>query len=130
MEEQGRGHEIAIDETHPILRVRLWGFWDKTIAQNMQREFKQQVHTLNAAGKTWYVLTDMTKFPPQSQEVQAILSQLMAFAKQQGMQKAARIITSTLTKLQIARLSRETQLPQHSFFQSEADAIAWLLAED
>jgi serine/threonine-protein kinase len=51
----------------------------------------------------------------------------MAFARQNGMVRAANLVSSALPKMAIARMSAEMGLPAFSFFSSEAEAITWLL---
>ena len=129
MAEHEKGFEIAFDAETSMLRLRLWGLWDTEVGQNLVWEFKKHVQNVSTMNTTWYVLADLTEFPPQFGEVQQYLSEAMLLAKQHGMKKGARIVANTITKMQIARLSRETGVPESFFFQSEEAAIHWLLSE-
>jgi serine/threonine-protein kinase len=51
----------------------------------------------------------------------------MEFAASHGMLRAANLVHSALSKMQIARLSKDMGLPEYSFFTSEEEAVAWLL---
>lgn len=124
-----KGYELIFDETSRVLNIRLWGFWDGELAKKFTGEFEKQVQEASAAGTGWYVLADITRFPPQFPEIQRFLTEAMGMAKTHGMKKAARIVDNTITKLQIARLSKETNFPEHSFFRSEDEAMQWLLSE-
>jgi len=79
-------------------------------------------------GRPWYVLADISEFTAQKPEVSALVEQTMAFALSHGMVKAANLVSSSLGKMQIARLSQAMGLPEFSFFQTERQAIEWLLA--
>ncbi len=130
MPDKKKGYDISIDDAKHLLRLQLWGLWDLELGQQFIKEFQKKVEELGASQKTWYVLADITKFPPQIQEVQKFLSEGMLFAKTHGMEKAARIVDNTITKMQIERLSQESNLPPYAFFTDEAEAIAWLLQEE
>jgi hypothetical protein len=49
--------------------------------------------------------------------------------EQKGLQKAANLLASAMTQLQIKRISEESGLPVFSFFQAEEPATAWLRSE-
>jgi len=124
-----KGYELIFDETRRVLQIRLWGLWDAELAKNFVGEFEKTVQEIGATGKQWYILADITRFPPQFSEIQQFLTKAMGMTKTYGMKKAARIVDNTITKLQIARLSEETHFPENSFFRSEDEAIQWLLSE-
>ena len=124
-----KGYKLIFDETSKVLQIRLWGLWDEEFAENFEGEFKKKVQEAGATGKEWYILADITEFPPQFQQVQQFLAEAMRRAKTYGVKKAARIVDKTITKLQIARLSKEMDFPEHSFFRSEDEARQWLLSE-
>jgi serine/threonine-protein kinase len=73
------------------------------------------------------VLADIADFAAQKPDVSAYVERTMALARENGMVRAANLVSSALSRMQIARLSAETGLPAFSFFQSEADAVRWLL---
>lgn len=124
-----KGYTVTFQPAQRLLRLRFWGFWDIPTADAMNREFRDTM-TQAAPDGPWYVLADIAEFPPQSADVQAILARTMQFAREHGMQKAARIVSSTITKMQIARLSNEQHLPENSFFYDEAEALRWLLSNN
>ncbi|KYF56024.1 hypothetical protein BE08_25565 [Sorangium cellulosum] len=113
--------------TTGILHVKVWGFWDVEEAKAYLDEFRQKASTLLHLGKPWYVLADIADFPPQKPDVSPYVGQTMAYAVEHDMRRAANLVHSALSKMQISRLSASMGLPEYSFFTSEADAIAWLL---
>ncbi|WP_437632070.1 serine/threonine protein kinase [Sorangium sp. So ce854] len=122
-----RRFQIRADVTTGILHVKVWGFWDVEEAKAYLDEFRQKASTLLHLGKPWYVLADIADFPPQKPDVSPYVGQTMAYAVEHDMRRAANLVHSALSKMQISRLSASMGLPEYSFFTSEADAIAWLL---
>ena len=89
-------------------------------------EFKAKANM--AAGRPWYVLADIADFSAQKPEVNVYVEKTMAYARANGMVRAANLVSSALSKMQISRLSQETGLPSFSFFQAESEAIRWLIS--
>ncbi len=123
-----RRFQISVDQVNRILRLKVWGFWDAAEGEAYFEEFLRSARALT--GKPWYVLADISEFPAQKPEVNDFVGKTMAFATANGMRKAANLVSSALTRMQIGRLSADTGLPEFSFFQSEAEAVAWLLRND
>ncbi|WP_437711108.1 serine/threonine-protein kinase [Sorangium sp. So ce448] len=122
-----RRFTVRPDMSTGVLHVKVWGFWDIDEGKAYLDEFRQKASTLLNLGKPWYVLADIADFPPQKPEVSPYVEQTMAYAVEHGMRKAANLVNSALSKMQISRLSAAMGLPEYSFFTSEADAVAWLL---
>lgn len=122
-----RRFEVVADTKTGILKVRVWGFWDVEEAKAYLEEFRAKAGTV--VGGTWYVLADISEFPAQKTEVNDYVGQTMAFAVEHGMKRAANLVNSALTQMQISRLSADTGLPAYSFFKSESDAVQWLLKD-
>ncbi|WP_437722565.1 serine/threonine-protein kinase [Sorangium sp. So ce861] len=122
-----RRFHVRADTTTGVLHVKVWGFWDIDEGKAYLDEFRQKAATLLTLGKPWYVLADIADFPPQKPDVSPYVEQTMAYAVGHGMRKAANLVNSALSKMQISRLSAAMGLPEYSFFTAEADALAWLL---
>ncbi|MGK4002036.1 serine/threonine-protein kinase [Sorangium sp. So ce1036] len=122
-----RRFQVRPDAATGILHVKVWGFWDVEEGKAYLDEFRQKASTLLGLGKPWYVLADIADFPPQRPDVSPYVEQTMAYAVENDMRKAANLVNSALSKMQISRLSAAMGLPEYSFFTAEADAIAWLL---
>jgi len=120
-----KGFEVYADYSKSILRLRVWGFWDIEDGKAYWEEFKRVAESL--VGKKWYVLADISQFPAQRPDVNAFVEKTMVFARSHGMVRASNLVSSALSRMQIARLSGETGLPAYTFFQSEEEAIRWLL---
>lgn len=129
MSDEKRGYEITHDSIHNILKLRVWGFWDKVFAEKFFEEWKQEILTVSANGRDWYSLIDARQFSTQEEDVQEVMHQSMTYEKEQGVKKVARLVGAKFSKFQIERLTKEHELDMVSVFGSEEDAIAWLLNE-
>ena len=130
MKEHERGYDISVDRRHNILKVKAWGMWDVAFAEQYDRELRQAILDISAhASQGWYVVVDLDHYPPQLPHVQPILLRGMKFGIEHGLKKEARIIGKAMTKMQLKRLVKEAGMPENSTFQSEEDAIAWLLRD-
>ena len=127
MTRKDKGYQIECNSKDRILKLKLWGFWDKISGEQFRQEFIEKVNTMSKDGQAWNILTDLTTYPAQSEEVQKIFSEVMAFAKAHGLKRAARIINKMTTQLQFQRLSQEVDFQSYAFFHSEEEARAWLL---
>lgn len=119
------GFRVEVDPKRALARVEVWGFWTVEDGRAYLEEFRQKTRPL--WGKPWYVLAMSSEFPAQKPEVTAFVGQTMELARQNGFVRAANLVSSTLTKMQLSRMSAEQGLPEYSFFQDEAEAVRWLL---
>jgi serine/threonine protein kinase len=121
-----KGFIVELDNRRAIVKVKVWGFWTVEDGQAYLDEFKRVASKV--IGRPWYVLADISEFTAQKPEVSALVEQTMAFATSNGLVKAANLVSSTLGKMQISRLSQAMGLPEFSFFQTEKQAVDWLLS--
>lgn len=117
---------MSADLSTGIVRLKVWGFWDVDEGKAYLDEFRAQASRV--IGRPWYVLADISEFAAQKPEVNAYVEKTMEFAVQNRMVRAANLVSSALSKMQIARLSMDMGLPEYSFFQVESEAVAWLLS--
>ena len=129
MERKKKGYVISFDKVRNILKFRGWGLWDSDVARKFKQEWTAKVIAVSAGREDWYILVDLKEFPAQSKEIEQLTCEMMEFEKLHGVKKEAHLVSRAMTKLQIARIARETDLPVNSFFQHEDDAIQWLLGE-
>lgn len=123
------GYDIQIELGQQLIVMRAWGFWNMPLAQECLKALLESYRELKATGKPWYFLVDHRKFPAQSVEVQAEISSTVRDAIRLGMKRSASVLDSTITKLQIRRLTGASGLPMDvfAFFNSEDEARKWLL---
>lgn len=74
----------------------------------------------------WFVLADLSDYPAQKPDVQACHAATMVRAREAKVVTAANLVSATLSKMQIRRLSEESGLPEFAFFQSESKALAYI----
>ncbi|MDC3955920.1 protein kinase domain-containing protein [Polyangium jinanense] len=119
------GYTIRVERERRLVRLSVWGFWTVDQARAYYEEFARVTQPL--WGKRWRVLADTADFAAQKPDVSAFVERTMEVAQKNGCVRAANIVSSTLTKMQLARMSIEQGLPSFAFFQDEAEAMIWLL---
>lgn len=128
-EERGTtGFVVTADPAGKLIKMRFWGHWDDDLAQLFERSMMAALRMI-AATEKWYVLVDMSDYPPQKPSVQAAHASCMAFSKSR-VRRAANLVANSISQMQIRRLSKESGLPEYSFYTNEAEALRWLYAED
>lgn len=130
MASPNRGYEFFMDCKKGILKIRAWGLWDVEFAEQYDRELQKRILDISKqCPQGWYALADLNDFPPQLPEIQPILIKGLEFGAKRGLKKEARLIGKALTKAQLIRLMKEAGMPENSTFQSESEAVKWLLSE-
>ncbi len=122
-----KGFTITPDRDRHILRLKVWGFWSNEDAEAFKNQFREKAKVFR--NEPWYVLADIVDWSVQAPEVQAIVQQSMVYARNNGMEKAANIVSKALGKMQIKRMSESSAL-YFGYFDSEEKALAWLLEEE
>lgn len=117
------GYTVVADPERQLLRMRIWGLWDDSLAQRYERAVLTALGMI-PQNTTWDCIVDITNFPPQKPSVQAYHANCMR--QSTNIRRAANLVSSSLSQMQIRRLSEESGLPAYSFFTSEAAALKWL----
>lgn len=93
-----KGYNISLtDKEKNILEVQTWGVWDTEdtpLAKNFDRDLKEKVKEISAAGKEWSVCGDLSEFYPQSKEVCRIIRDGITFAVKHGMSRGIHLENS------------------------------------
>jgi hypothetical protein len=123
------GFDVQIEHGQRLVVMRAWGFWSIPLARESIKVLLESYRELHTTRLPWYFLADHRKFPAQSAEVQAEISSTIRDAIKLGMKRSASVLDSTITKLQIRRLTGGSGLPMDvfAFFNSETQARKWLL---
>ena len=129
MTEVSKGFEISLHHKRNILRVRAWGAWDTEMAKKFENTLQEKISELYAPEKTWCLLADFTKFPRQLEEVQNIICEQITTAEKQGLQKIGYLGERSMIQLPLNRLFCENAMQRSAFFESETEAIEWLLSD-
>jgi hypothetical protein len=121
------GFEVAIAAPERILRIVAWGLWPVSLAKAYREAMFAGFRRLR--GQPWAVLSDRRRASTQSDEVRAVMSDVMDRATAMGRDRAAVLVTGAVIRLQMRRLATETHVVQR-YFDDEAEALEWLMARD
>jgi len=128
MEQHKKGYQIESDRERHVLKLRLWGMWDTYLAHQFEHEVQPKILDMEQQSPHgWSVMVNLSQFPPQFQDIQAIIKTVIQFEFAHGMHTGATVVAKTMTQLQIKRLVDEVGGEPGSYFQSEDDAIRWLV---
>jgi hypothetical protein len=123
-ERDGMGFVVSADAAQTLIRLSFWGLWDDALGTEFERAMANAFNQI-PTGDKWFVLADISRYPPQRPAVQECHGRCMRRAKDK-VRKSANLVDSRLGELQIRRLSEESGLPSFSFFTTEASAMRWL----
>jgi hypothetical protein len=121
------GFDVSYDTARRILFLRMWGLWDEPLAARYRDTVLTAMRPLTSTRPS-YVLADLVRYPTQKPAVQKYHAELMGKSASHGIRRSANLVATTLTSMQIRRLSQESGIAEFSFFQDEAKAIEWLLS--
>lgn len=122
-----KGFEIALDNTRNILRVRAWGAWDPEFAKKFVRTMKETIsEKITTNGHEWGILADFRDFSG-SGEVQDMIQQQFSAVEHRGVKKIGYLGEQSVIQVQLNRLFQESTMLKYAFFESEEEAMQWLL---
>lgn len=127
MENTAKGFRVELDYKLKLCFLKVWGSWSQEDGVAYVNHFAKTISAF--AGADFDVVADISQFPTQKPDVNEQISQTMRHAATNGMKRAANVVSSAMTQLQIRRLSEETGLPEFSFFTSTEAAVKWLRPE-
>jgi hypothetical protein len=122
-----RGFRVELDNKIKVCFLKVWGPWTESDGKNYVKHFAEILQPFQ--GHEFDVVADISEFPPQKDEVNLQIQETMRHAATSGMKRAANVVNSAMTKIQIERLSEETKLPLFSFFTGVEPALKWLRPE-
>jgi hypothetical protein len=129
MQRIAKGFELQCDHAQQVLTLRLHSCWNAPLIQTFETEFRQKVREISGNPAGWYLLVNIRRYPPQSEEAQVALNQLLAHAKAAGMKQKAVVAEGTIGSFCVGREVPDPDLRVNFYFQSEQDALRWLLHE-
>lgn len=119
--------DITTDHERHLLRIALRGFWDDTIMASYMAEVREKGAELERTGGCKYILINMVDYEIQSKEVAEAHAENLRRVKKAGVARVALVMQSALSRLQAARVAVDTG---HQAFDTEDEALEWLLASD
>jgi hypothetical protein len=120
-----KGYLVELNPKTHVVYLKVWGLWEEADGVAYYNYYKDKVSHL--IGKRWYVVADISEFPAQNEAVNAQIGKTMELSAKGGMVKAADIVNSAMTQLQIKRLSQEMRIPEFAFFKDRQAAEAWVV---
>jgi hypothetical protein len=121
--DQQAGYEVE-SEPGALVRIRVWGHWDLPLAESYSEALRMAFEPLR--GRPFVVLSDGRGSPIQSEAVATVRLGLMKLATEWGMTRVAFVVSTTLAKLRLKHLARESGVREWEAFTDEAEARAWL----
>lgn len=121
----GGDFSIEIDKPRNLLCVRMSGFYSVEDVARYHAAIDAATEELGGAPSRQHMLNDISEMRIQSQEVVAAFRSVMSDPRYRA-RRVAFVVASTLARLQLQRVigSRRARM-----FESEAEALAWLLGE-
>jgi hypothetical protein len=113
---------VTVDRAANLMTFRLAGVWDLATAERFSGEVRAGLATLRPG---WRIDCDMSEYPVQPPEVQAVHASLMAFAGTQGLGWSVNMVPNGLVALQMQRLSDAAGMPS-SWVATRQDALSAL----
>lgn len=113
----------TFDADRKLVHVELRGHWDAPLSERFEREFRQALKQLAAAGcriGEQRMLVDLSAFGVQSQDANRMFEQLSTDPSI-APSKTAMVVESMLLKFQVQRVA-----PDYEIFTDRAAARAWL----
>jgi hypothetical protein len=120
-------YSIERDITRRELHWSASGHWTEEEAVKLPKALFLQSLVFIEKGQKFRVLGDLREFHVQNQDVVEVMRGSQEGAAQNGVERMAIVLSSTLLKLQFRRISAGLNL---EFFETKEEALLWLRAED
>jgi hypothetical protein len=128
MEQIRKGFEIALEPIQQILRLRVWGDWDLRMINIYGKALQEKIADIVARDTIWLILVDMRHFTPQS-KVRSLLNRQLTLTNQIRLKKIGYLVAHREHAVGNPEATPSSDSLQQAYFESEPDAIAWLLNE-
>jgi hypothetical protein len=117
-------YSIDVDAERRFMSVTLVGFWNIQTVSTFLAEIEQKEGKLKAAGKPYFVMTDLMQFPVQNRETVDVLEHHLKAWSNAGSFSAI-ISSSAFAELQVKRIAEGGN---RRYFTSSNDARDWLVS--
>ena len=128
MEQIRKGFEIALEPIQHILHLRVWGDWDLRMMSIYGKALQEKIADIVARDTIWLILVDMRNFTPQS-KVWSLLNRQLTLTNQIRLKKIGYLVAHREHVIGNPEATPSSDSLQQAYFESEPDAIAWLLNE-
>jgi hypothetical protein len=113
-------------ESHCEVHFACGGFWDPATMRAFLDQLNAKTLPLVKAGKPIYALGDFTDALPQDRETADLVAAHLQNAANFGLRRIAVVKATPLMKMQYRRVSKGFEV---EYFDSKAEALAWLRAD-
>jgi hypothetical protein len=122
--------EFKLHISNNILIARLTGSWNQECAENFSEEFTTKIHSMN--NLKWGHLVFLDNFELSVPEVLPIISDLVIFCINNGLERAAQVYSqSRIKKMHIDTMVVEKHGNfERRIFTDQDEAIQWLNSND
>jgi hypothetical protein len=121
----GSGFEITVHRADRILEVRYPQHPTEKDVNEYLRAARLAIDT-ELAGKPWRCLVDQLSLAVMPPELAAQVATLNEYAEEKGMACCARVVSTAVGALQVARIARSVLGVPVKAFRDRAAAMAWL----
>ncbi|MCP4396946.1 MAG: hypothetical protein GY801_06560 [bacterium] len=129
MARNGPGFSIDVERAVHLMKIRLWGRWNTETGEEYLREFQQKLSTVfGNHDEGWSVLLDLSGYTMPPQEVQSYIEQGFIHLRELAVNRQAILLNGPILHLP-GQGSPQAATPVSSYFQSEDEAIEWLMGE-
>lgn len=123
MEDLAPSFSVRFDPVHNELHFATSGLFDAQSMDSFLAEVTKTVGPVLQKGKTLRALGDLTDYVTQTREIGERMAQILEQAEQNGIEKTAIVINSTILKMQYKRVSEGRNV---EVFEDRDAALAWL----
>lgn len=127
MENGRKGFEIAFDIRRSIVRVRVWGQWDRGFVHKFGNAFKERIRTICHDNRECAVLIDFRDYVTEDRIISEMLYQHISAVEHYGIKKVG-CLQERSDRDGIARCFSEAgKTAQYAWFTAEEQALEWLM---
>ncbi len=116
-------HTITADETRAEVHFAIGGYWDLEGMKRFLFDLGEAAKPFMKAGVPFTVLGDLGEFVPQDHATSNAIRDTITTGTRNGLKRFAVLGASPLVRMQYRRIAQATEV---EYFDSKAEAIAWL----
>ncbi len=113
----------SIDYGRRELHFATSGLFDVAAMQALQAEIGEAIGPFLSERMTFRAFGDLTDYAVQTKDISEEMTRLLCAGEKVGIEKTAILITSTIVRMQYARISQGCSV---EIFDNRSDALAWL----
>lgn len=120
-----RYYEFEIDTQNRIIKEKMWGFWNKRIADDYKKDFEIAVHPL--VKNKWSKIADINEFRASNDNVLDIMNKHLQWARENNMEYNINVLGNLFDRLQLkSKLAEMKSSGFNKVVGTEEEAFKWL----